>query len=345
MTDNQVSNIVFLGTPEFALPTLNAIYAAPGFHIAAVITQPDRPAGRGKKLQPPPVKVQCEAWGDVPFFQTASIKKDKELQLKLHNLAPDFFVTVAFGQILDETVLSIPKYGTVNAHASILPKYRGANPIQHAILDGETATGITTMLTELGVDTGPILAVETTPIETEDTLGTLTKKLSTMSGPLVVKTLDGILSGDIIPSKQDDTLSSHAPKCQKSDAMIQWHASAVAIQRKIRAFNPTPRATTALWIKDHHEQSQEMQLKILSSQCIANSEKLSDSLKKLQPGQCHITEDHRVLVQTSEGVLEILSLQPPGKKEMPVKQWIQGIQNKYKLTAASLIFSLPDASL
>lgn len=315
MPSPAVSNIVFLGTPDFALPTLSALYEAEGFHISAVITQPDRPAGRGKKLTPPPVKVLAESLGDIDVFQTESLKKDTVLLAHLKGLSPDFFITVAFGQILNKEILAIPTFGTINAHASLLPEFRGANPIQQSILQGKTETGITTMLTERGVDTGPILKHTSLTIDNQDTLGTLSEKLSKAAAPLVIETLRGLLAKTVTPVAQNHDISTHAPKCSKEDAVIQWTEPAQTIQQKIRAFNPAPGATTFF---------KQDRIKLLSSQCVTTAENSRLENPAVSPGHIIGISESGIQVQTGAGMLEILTLQPAGKKEMPAKDWAKG---------------------
>ncbi|WP_373532370.1 methionyl-tRNA formyltransferase [Vampirovibrio sp.] len=316
--------IVFLGTPAFSIPALKALVADDRIEIAAVITQPDRPAGRGQKLTPPPIKTLADTLG-LPVFQTVSIKKDEPLKAHLKSLAPDFLVTVAFGQILTQEVLDIPKMATVNAHASLLPEFRGANPIQQAILQGKSQTGITTMLTELGVDTGPMLLKHTLTIGPEETMGQLTERLSESAGPLLVDTLVGMVNGSVQPEVQAHELATHAPKCQKEDAILDWQASADQLQLKIRAFNPAPGAATFL------EGERVKLLKVRTYQPPAadhspdqSSDQSEEMINTGQPGQILAIIETGLLVQTGQGTLEILSLQPAGKKEMPARDWALG---------------------
>lgn len=302
--------IVFLGTPAFSLPALQALADDARLEIAAVVTQPDRPAGRGQKLTPPPVKQLADQLG-LPCFQTASIKKDETLKQHLKSLEPDFLVTVAFGQILTQEVLDIPKIATVNAHASLLPEFRGANPIQQAILQGKTETGITTMLTELGVDTGPMLLKHTVAIGENETMGELTERLSQVCGPLLVETLTGMKDGRVQPETQPHEQATHAPKCVKEDALLDWEEPAAFIHRKIRAFNPAPGAATFL---------NGERIKILQAR-IPDSEEI---LKTGRPGEISAIIESGILVQTGQGALEIRSLQPAGKRGMPARDWALG---------------------
>ncbi len=315
-SDSGQIKIVFLGTPAFSMPALNALMADERITIAAVVTQPDRPAGRGQKLTPPPIKTLGDALG-LPTFQTVSIKKDETLKAHLKSLAPDFLVTVAFGQILTQEVLDIPKVGTVNAHASLLPEFRGANPIQQAILTGKAETGITTMLTELGVDTGPMLKMHTVTIGAEECMGELTERLSQAAGPLLVDTLVGMVNGTVQPQVQPHEQATHAPKCKKEDAFLDWDQSAHDLQLKIRAFNPAPGAATFL----DAERVKLTRAREYQQSAATQSEEI---LKSGQPGQILAIIETGLLVQTGNGLLEILKLQPAGKKEMLARDWALG---------------------
>jgi methionyl-tRNA formyltransferase len=309
--------IVFLGTPAFSCPALQALAAHPRLSIAAVVTQPDRPSGRGQKLTPPPVRILAEQLG-LPVFQTPSIKKDEALKVHLRALAPDFLVTVAFGQILTREVLDIPKIATVNAHASLLPEFRGANPIQQAILQGKAETGITTMLTELGVDTGPMLLKSILPIGEEDTMGEVTERLSHLAGPLLVDTLTGMADRHVQPEVQQEALATHAPKSQKEDALLDWAAPAVLLQRKIRAFNPAPGAATFL----HGERVKVLRASMPDASALGEHSK--DFLKSGQPGEILAIMEAGILVGTGDDPLLVRSLQPAGKREMPARDWALG---------------------
>jgi len=306
--EEHVISLIYFGTPAYACPALQILAKDTRFKVLAVVTQPDRPSGRGKKLTPPPVRVLADEL-KIPCFQTASIKKDADLQAQLRALSPDFFVTVAFGQILTQAVLDIPQKVTVNAHASLLPLLRGANPIQHAILEGHDKTGVTTMITELGVDTGPMLKKEEIEIASSDSLGELADRLAEINGPLLVETLLALHSGALEPETQDDALATQAPKCPKELAILNWTESAEILQRKIQAFNPAPGAVTFLG---------EERIKILRAE-------LSEaSLEKTSPGDIVAITDTGLLVACSDAPLLIKSLQPAGKKEMSAKDWARG---------------------
>lgn len=313
--------IVFLGTPAFSLPALEVLANATEIDITAVVTQPDRPAGRGQKLTPPPIRTRAEQLG-LPVFQTVSIKKDEDLKAHLRSLSPDFLVTIAFGQILTQDILDIPAIGTVNAHASLLPEFRGANPIQQAILAGKTETGITTMLTELGVDTGPMLLKHVLSIGEDETMGELTERLSQAAGPLLAETLTGLKSGLIHPREQAHDQATHAPKCRKEDALLDWTESAVLIHRRIRACNPAPGATTFL-ARPESEPGDGERIKLLRASLPGNGDKSRTG----KPGEILDITAEGLLVATGplgEETLLIRSLQPAGKREMPARDWFLG---------------------
>lgn len=229
-----------MGTPEFAVAPLKNLIDS-GYEVVAVITNPDRPTGRKQVLTAPPVKVFAESVG-IKVFQYEKIRKEGVDDLK--TLAPDIGITCAFGQILSQEILDIPKIGVFNIHASLLPKYRGASPISEAILKGETETGVTVMKTDVGIDTGDILISDKIEIEKEDNLKTLSDKLSVLGAELIVKALKIIESGNYSLIKQDESLASYSKMTKKEDALISWNDTAENIVNKIRAFNPAPVAYT-----------------------------------------------------------------------------------------------------
>jgi methionyl-tRNA formyltransferase len=309
--------VVFLGTPAFALPTLEALLADAQFVVQAVVTQPDRPAGRGQKHTASPVK-QCALAHGLPVYQPQRIRKEPDLQDTLRELTPDFFVTVAFGQILSAEVLAIPRLGTVNVHASLLPAWRGPNPIQHALLAGDTETGLTTMLTELGVDTGPILKTCRLPITTIDTTERLTQRLAAAGGPLLLQTLRELAAGTLAPTPQNHALATHAPKCSKEDAVLDWTLPAPLLERRIRGLLPWPGAIA---------QFEGQPLKVLAAV-------LSDTLvvgdTSTEPGQppgsfTGVDSQQVLWVQTGQGALGLQRVQPPNKAPMPAGAWVNGV--------------------
>lgn len=229
--------IVFAGTPEFAAEHLKALLDSP-YEIVAVYTQPDRPAGRGQKLMPSPVK-QLAVAHDIPVFQPPTLR-NAEAQAELAALKPDLMVVVAYGLILPQVVLDIPRLGCINSHASLLPRWRGAAPIQRAVEAGDAESGVTVMRMEAGLDTGPMLLKVVTPISAEDTGGSLHDRLAEMGPPAVVQAIAGLADGSLQGEVQDDALATYAHKLNKDEARIDWSRPAVELERLIRAFNPWP---------------------------------------------------------------------------------------------------------
>lgn len=226
-------NIVYMGTPEIAVETLCDLVKRPEINILAVITPPDKPQGRKMVITPPPVKIAAVE-NNITVFQTKSIRKDEDLINKLRDLKPDFFITFAFGQILSQEVLDIPKFGTVNVHASLLPKYRGANPIQHAIVNGDKITGITTMLTSLGMDEGDICLKEEIEISDNMTDLELREKIEVKAPYILYETLKGLYNKTLMPIKQDSDEATYAGKFTKEDCKIDFNDNAINIHNKVR---------------------------------------------------------------------------------------------------------------
>lgn len=231
-----VARIVFMGTPEFAVPCLQTLIETQ--QVVGVVTQPDRPAGRGSKLRPSPVKVVAEAAG-IPVYQPQSLKKE-EAAAPLREWQPDMIVVAAFGQILRRHVLELPPRGCLNVHASLLPRWRGASPIQHAILAGDSASGVTLMQMDEGLDTGAMYVQESLALDPRETAASLHDKLSLLGADMLRRNLDEILAGRIIPSPQDGALSTYAPMIRKEEGRIDWQRTAVELDRQIRAMTPWP---------------------------------------------------------------------------------------------------------
>lgn len=234
--------IVFCGTPAFALPSLRALIAEPDFRVEAVITQPDRPRGRGGEISISPVKAAAVESG-IRVYQPEKIKSDAANDF-LQRLAPDLIVIIAYGQIISQRLLDIPRLGWVNVHASLLPKYRGAAPINWAIINGETRTGVTTMQVAAGLDTGPILLKSETHIGADETAEELAARLAEMGAPLIVETLCKLAGGEVTPQPQDDSQATLAPLLKKEDGRIDWSLPAQAIYNRIRGLQPWPGAFT-----------------------------------------------------------------------------------------------------
>ncbi len=229
---------VFMGSPEFALPVLQNLAAK--YPVIGVVTQPDRPAGRGRVLTPPPVKLLADELG-IPVIQPKRLSEPAALE-QLQQWAPELIVVAAFGQILRQAVLDLPKFGCINVHASLLPRWRGAAPIQAAILNGDASTGITIIRMDPGVDTGPFLSQKALPIAPEDTYATLSNKLSALGAELLLETLSGYLSGKLLPTPQDEAFATYAPMINKEDGQLDLALPAYQLERKIRAFNLWPGA-------------------------------------------------------------------------------------------------------
>ena len=237
------AKLLFAGTPDFALASLQALVES-GRVPVAVLTQPDRPSGRGRKLTPSPVKVFAEEH-DIPVWQPTTLK-DPHVVEELAALEPDLMIVAAYGLILPEAVLSIPKQGCLNVHASLLPRWRGAAPIQQAVLNGDEKTGVCLMQMNAGLDTGPVFACAATDIGPDDSAGDIHDRLATMGGELLCDKLGDIINGHIEAKAQDEALATYAPKIRKQDALIDWNRPAEEIARRVRAYNPVPGASFPL---------------------------------------------------------------------------------------------------
>jgi methionyl-tRNA formyltransferase len=242
--------IVFCGTPAFALPSLRRLTAEPDFRVETVITQPDRPRGRGGEIASSPVKAAAIEAG-VTVYQPEKIKSDAAYEF-LERVAPDVVVIIAYGQIISQRLLDIPRLGWVNLHASLLPKYRGAAPINWAIVNGETRTGLTTMQVNAGLDTGPILLTAETDIAPDETAPELAARLAEIGAPLIVETLHKLAGGEIVPRPQDDSQTTFAPLLKKEDGRIDWSLPARAIYNRVRGLQPWPGAFTGFHGKTCH---------------------------------------------------------------------------------------------
>ena len=287
--------IVFAGTPDFSVPALEALHAA-GHSLLAVYTQPDRPSGRGRTVTPSSVKRRALELG-LSIEQPASLKSE-EAVLRLTAYAPDLMVVVAYGLILPQPVLAVPRLGCLNIHASLLPRWRGAAPIQRAILAGDTRTGITIMKMDAGLDTGPMLLVRATEIGASESGGSLHDRLAVLGAEAIVTAIEEWRSGRVSPAPQPDEGATYAAKIRKEDALIDWAQSAVEISRQVRAFNPWPVAETR-W--------QGQQLRIWEAQArpgVAGGE----------PGQVIEARNARIVVATGSGSLQLGQVQLAGRK-------------------------------
>jgi methionyl-tRNA formyltransferase len=300
-----MTRVVFMGTPEFAVPTLHALIESSQYNVVGVVTQPDRPAGRGRSLRPSPIKIAAlEA--SIPIFQPPTLRTP-EAFAQLETRQPDLIVVAAFGQILRQNVLDLPTFGCINVHASLLPRWRGAAPIQAAIRAGDTDSGITIMIMDAGLDTGPMLSHRTIQINADDTGQSLHDRLAEIGGPLLLKTLSAYLEGSLTPRPQpdDDSLITYANQIRKEDGQIEWTSSAAEIDRLVRAFTPWP-GTFTYW--------DGKLLKILSGTFAAG---------RVAPGQVVATE-HGFAVGTSSGMYIPEAVQLAGKKAVSAADFVRG---------------------
>ena len=310
MSDRQ--RIIFAGTPDFSVPPLQALLDS-GNELAAVYTQPDRPSGRGRKLTPSPVKRLAEASGAV-VFQPQNFKSEEDLR-QIDALDADLMVVVAYGLILPRRVLDAPRLGCINIHASLLPRWRGAAPIQRAILAGDNETGITIMRMEEGLDTGPMYSETRCKISAAETGGSLHDKLSLLGADALMRTLPGIVDGSLQPRVQDDEKACYASKLDKGEAAIDWTRPAIDLDRKVRAFNPWPVAQCRM---------NDLVLRIWESEPLDVS---ADAV----PGTIVETSKAGLDVATGDGVLRIRKLQLPGKRAMAAADFLNAHQPKGEL--------------
>lgn len=303
-----MSRLIFMGTPEFAVPILDALTRTE-HSIVGVYTRPDQPAGRGKQLQSAPIKQLALARG-LPIFQPATLRAS-DVVAQLRALAPDLIIVAAYGLILPREVLAIPARGCINAHASLLPRHRGAAPIAAAILAGDTETGVTLMQMDEGLDTGPILAQRAILIADDDTTGTLTPKLARLAADLLIETLPRILTGQVTPQPQDSARATRCKPIKKEDGRIDWTRSAEEIARRVRAFNPWPSAFT-FW--------NGTMLKILRAH--ASSHRIEAEIGRV------VQIGKEIGVICGEGVLMLGEVQLAGKRAMTIEEFVRG-QHKF----------------
>jgi len=294
---------VFMGTPEFALATLQGLLDF-GLDLRAVYTQPDRPKGRGNQLTPPPVKELALKHG-ISVHQPLKLR-DPAVVEELRAIAPDLIVVVAYGQILPKSVLEIPQYGCINVHASLLPRYRGAAPINKAIIDGETETGVTTMYMDVGLDTGDMLIKRVTPIGPLETAGEVHDRLALLGREAMEETLRRLCAGTLTAEKQEDALSNYAPMLKKEDGLIDWERTAAQIHNQVRGLDPWPGAYTQL---------RGEVLKIARTAPEAGSG---------APGTVLAADAAGVRIACGEGVLRVGELQLPGKKRLAAGDFLRG---------------------
>ncbi|HBM46626.1 MAG TPA: methionyl-tRNA formyltransferase [Lachnoclostridium sp.] len=307
--------IVFMGTPDFSVPTLEALVASE-HEVVGVVTQPDKPKGRGKEIHMSPVK-ECALQHNIPVYQPVRAR-DEAFVDEMRALNPDVMVVIAFGQILPKSLLELPKYGCVNIHASLLPKYRGAAPIQWAVINGDEETGITTMMMDVEMDTGDMLEKTVVKLDPEETGGSLFDRLSLLGGDLILSTLSKLEKGEITPVPQDHEKATYVKKISKSMGDIDWTMDAVSIERLVRGLNPWPSAFTRWNGK---------MLKIWEAKV------LPDPDVKLPCGSVISASDEGLKIQTGAGVLCVTSLQLEGKKRMDTAAFLRG----YQVAAGSMM--------
>ena len=301
----QINNIIFMGTPDFAVPCLDKLHQ--NYNVTAVITQPDRPKGRGQHLAKSPVKVYAEEH-NLPVYQPEKIKT-AEFTEKLRQMQPDLIIVVAFGQILSQEILDIPKFGCINVHASLLPRWRGAAPIHWSIIGGDTETGVTTMYMDAGLDTGDMILKAKTVITPEMTTAQLHDALMMQGADLLIETIQFIENGTVSREKQDDSLSCYAKMLNNDNCRIDWKKSAQEVHNLVRGLNSWPIAYTTL----NGKKFKIWQTKIVDADTTGKT-----------PGQIIDLTKKGIIVATGNGAIELLQIQPPNKAKMPASSYING---------------------
>jgi methionyl-tRNA formyltransferase len=297
--------VIFMGTPDFSVGTLEAILSA-GHEVALVVTQPDKPKGRGNAVQFSPVK-ECALEHGLLVYQPKRIREPECVEY-LASFQADIFIVVAFGQILSQEILDLPKYGCVNVHASLLPKYRGAAPIQWAVINGETVSGVTTMRMDIGVDTGDMIARKEVPLAVDETGGSLFEKLADVGAKLCVETMQQIADGTAVYTPQEHDKATHTRMIHKELGHIEWSRPAEEIERLVRGLNPWPSAYTHLDGKT---------LKIWKTKVLSDTNEYT-------PGCIAAVEKDAIWVQTGKGILALTEVQLEGKKRMPCDAFLRG---------------------
>lgn len=323
--------IVFFGTPQFAVPSLERLCAYTDFDVVAVVTQPDKRRGRGGKVTPSPVKAIASETA-CPIWQPVKIKQDEPVLENLRNVQADAFVVVAYGQILSPEILDLPRLGCINAHGSILPTYRGAAPIQWSIHQGESATGVTTMLMDAGMDTGPMLLKQTIPIGLLDTAWEVAEKLASLSADLLIETLKKLEQQALKPIPQDDACATYAPLIKKADYTLDWSKSAIALHNQIRGFFPSCatqfrgnalKITATLPLGPDYWSQLPTDLQSLETDWTAFIGQ--ESQTRPQPGEIiHLLKGQGPVIQTGEGHLLLRQVQPAGKRSQSAWDFANG---------------------
>lgn len=306
VTSAQFLRIVFMGSPDFAVPSLRSL--AQQYNVVGVVTQPDRPAGRGNRLTPPPVKELAIQLG-LPLIQPQRLS-EPAAQSQLEQWQPDLIVVAAFGQILKKNVLELPRWGCINVHASLLPRWRGAAPIPAAILHGDCETGITIMKMDEGVDTGPILRQKAIPILDHDNSYSLSKRLAEIGAELLLETLPDYLDGKIIPQEQDHNRATYAPMLKKEEGELDFNQSAESLWRKVRAYNPWPSAFT-----------------YLEGSRLIIHEAAPIEIEHNYPNGQTLRYQKKAAIATANGLLELITVQPSGKKPISGNDLINGYRH------------------
>ncbi|MFH2124325.1 MAG: methionyl-tRNA formyltransferase [Pseudomonadota bacterium] len=297
--------IIFMGTPDFAVPALHKLLNGPD-HVVAVVTQPDRPKGRGKKLTPPPVKVAAEAAG-IPVLQPTKIRTE-EFAATLKSYQPDLIIVAAYGRILPASILDLPRLGCINIHGSLLPRHRGAAPIQWAIIKGDSQAGVTIMQMDVGMDTGNILLPAAIPVAEDETAGSLFNKLAELGGNTLLKALDLLRQDKLTPIIQDHSLATEAPPLTKEDGRLDWNRPAAELHCLVRGLDPWPGAYSFIDGRRFRFFAPERVYKE-SSQL---------------PGTLLLADNQGLLISTAKGCLLIKEIQPEGKKRMTVESYLCG---------------------
>lgn len=305
MADSSSLRLIFAGTPAFAASHLQALIDSP-HDILAVYTQPDRPAGRGKKLSPSPVKTLALEH-NLPVLQPTTLK-DENAQAELKAFAADVMVVVAYGLLLPQAVLDAPKFGCINVHGSLLPRWRGAAPVQRAVEAGDAETGVTIMQMDAGLDTGPMLLKATCPINSDDTSASIFSTLEKLGAPALLATLQQIADGSVKPEVQNETAATYANKIDKAEAQLNWQLPAKELHRKIRAFNPMPVAYTNL---------SQQRIKVHAADVV-------ELENTAAPGTIVSCKNQQLIIACGEGALSIKQLQLPGKKAMAIADVLRG---------------------
>ena len=304
MCYDEAMNVLFMGSPKFAVPSLDALHDAQGIDLAGVFTQPDRPAGRGRQLTASDIKLRSSELG-LGIFQPDSLKSG-EIISTIHDLEPELIIVVAYGNILPTSILGIPEFGAINVHASLLPRWRGAAPIQAAIMAGDPEIGVTIMLMDSGLDTGPILSMRKINNHSSATGGELTRRLATLGADLLIETLPKYIAGNICPISQNEQLATYAPMLKKSDGVLNFNQSAEELERQVRAYEPWP-SSYFLW--------NNRRIVVRKAEAITEN--------NLPPGMVALI-GNRPAIGANPGVFLLKVIQPSGKKEMLGEDFLRG---------------------